>query len=89
MPPDSKETEPGYSDQEASPSADKNTGVVLVPYSCMEVHPYSSVGTNSNILRTANRFIFTTILYYVYTTDFITSIMTEITCLCGLGKMMA
>ena len=29
--PDSKETELGSSDQEASPSADKNTGVVLVP----------------------------------------------------------
>ena len=31
MPPDSKETEPGSSDQEASPSAGKITGVVLVP----------------------------------------------------------
>ena len=39
MPPDSKETELGSSDQEASPSASKNTGVVLVPCSCMEVHP--------------------------------------------------
>ena len=29
--PDSKETKVGSSDQEASPSADKNTGVVLVP----------------------------------------------------------
>ena len=29
--PDSKETELGSSDQEASPSAGKNTGVVLVP----------------------------------------------------------
>ena len=36
-----KETEPGSSDQEASPSAGKNTGVVLVPCSCMEVCPYS------------------------------------------------
>ena len=31
MPPDSKETKLGSSDQEASPSAGKNTGVVLVP----------------------------------------------------------
>ena len=30
MPPDSKETELGSSNQEASPSAGKNTGVVLV-----------------------------------------------------------
>ena len=41
VPPDSKETELGSSDQEASPSAGKNTGVVLVPCLCMEVHPYS------------------------------------------------
>ena len=41
VPPDSKETELGSSDQEASPPAGKNTGVVLVPCSCMEVHPYS------------------------------------------------
>ena len=38
---DSKETELGSSDQEASPSAGKNTGVVLVPCSRMEVRPYS------------------------------------------------
>ena len=31
VPPDSKETEPGSSDQEASPSAGKSTGIVLVP----------------------------------------------------------
>ena len=31
MPPDSKEMELGNSDQEASPSAGKNTGIVLVP----------------------------------------------------------
>ena len=31
MPPNSKETELGSSDQEASPSAPKNTGVILVP----------------------------------------------------------
>ena len=39
VPPDSKETELGSSDQEASPSAGRNTGLVLVPCSCMEVHP--------------------------------------------------
>ena len=39
--PDSKETELGSSDQDASPSVGKNTGVALVPCSCMEVHPYS------------------------------------------------
>ena len=32
VPPDSKEAELGSSDQEASPSAGKNTGVVLVPW---------------------------------------------------------
>ena len=31
MPPDSKETKLGGSDQEVSPSSGKNTGVVLVP----------------------------------------------------------
>ena len=41
VPSDSKETEVGSSDQEASPSAGKNTGVVLVPCSRMEVRPYS------------------------------------------------
>ena len=40
--PDRKETEVGRSDQEASPSAGKNTGVVLVPCSRMEARPYSS-----------------------------------------------
>ena len=39
--PDSKETELGGSDQEASPASGKNTGVVLVPCSCMEVRPCS------------------------------------------------
>ena len=39
--PDSKKTELGSSDQKASPSAGKNTGVVLVPCSSMEVRPYS------------------------------------------------
>ena len=33
MLPDSKENELGSNNQEASPSADKNTGVVLVPSS--------------------------------------------------------
>ena len=41
VPPDSKKTELGSSDQEAYPSASKNTGVVLVPCSRMEVRPYS------------------------------------------------
>ena len=41
MPPDSKETELGSSDQEASPSAGKNTGVDLVPCSRIKVRPYS------------------------------------------------
>ena len=41
VPPVSKETKLGSSDQEASPSAGKNTGVVLVPCSRMEVRPYS------------------------------------------------
>ena len=41
VPPDSKETELGSSDQEASPSAGKNTEVVLVPCSRMEVRPYN------------------------------------------------
>ena len=36
-----KETELGSSDQEASQSADENTGVVFVPCSHMEVCPYS------------------------------------------------
>ena len=39
--PDSKETELGSSNQEPSPSARKNTGVVLVPCLHVEVHPYS------------------------------------------------
>ena len=39
VPSNSKETERGSSDQEASPSAGKNTGVVLVPCSRMEVRP--------------------------------------------------
>ena len=39
--PDSKETELGSSNPEASPSVGKNTGVVLVPCSHMEVRPYS------------------------------------------------
>ena len=41
MPPDSKETGLGSRGQETSPSAGKNTGVVLVPCSRMEVRPYS------------------------------------------------
>ena len=41
VPHDSKETQLGISNQEASVSERKNTGVVLVPCSCMEVRPYS------------------------------------------------
>ena len=40
MQPDSQEAELGSSDQEVSPSAGKNTRVVLEPCSRMEVHPY-------------------------------------------------
>ena len=39
--PDNKDTELGGSNQEASPLASKNNRLVLVPCSCMEVHPYS------------------------------------------------
>ena len=39
--PDSKETELGSSEREASPSAGKNTRVVLVSCSHMEVRPYN------------------------------------------------
>ena len=39
--PDIKENELGRSDQEASPSAGKNIGVVLLPCSRMEMRPYS------------------------------------------------
>ena len=41
VPPDSKETELVSSDQEASPSAGKDTGVVLVRCSRMDMRPYS------------------------------------------------
>ena len=41
VPPDSKETELGNSEQEVSPSAGKNTEVVLVPHLSMEMRPYS------------------------------------------------
>ena len=38
---DGKETKLGRSDQEASPSAGKNTGIVLMSCLCMGVRPYS------------------------------------------------
>ena len=38
---DSREAELGSSDQEASLSAGKNAGVVLVLCSCMILHPFS------------------------------------------------
>ena len=41
VPPDSNETELGSSNQEACPSAGKNTRVVLVTCSRMEVRPCS------------------------------------------------
>ena len=44
VPSDSKETELGSSDQEASPSAGKNTGVVLVP--CLHDPTAISGGVN-------------------------------------------
>ena len=39
--PDSKETEFGSSNQEVSPSAGKNTELVSVPSSQMDMRPYS------------------------------------------------
>ena len=39
--PNSKETKPGTNNQETFPSAGKNTGVILVTCSHMEVDPYS------------------------------------------------
>ena len=42
--PDSKEIELESNNQEGSPSAGKNSRVVLVPYLHMEVHPYSFCG---------------------------------------------
>ena len=45
MPPDSKETKLGSSDQKASPSRRKNTGVVLVSCSHIEVRPTAISGS--------------------------------------------
>ena len=39
MPPNSKETKLENSDQEASPSAGKNMGIVLVPYCAWKCVP--------------------------------------------------
>ena len=39
--PDSKKTELGSSEQEASLSAGENTGVVFVPCLAIKMHPYS------------------------------------------------
>ena len=44
VPPDSKETELGSSDQKASPSADKNTGIVLVPCGAWKCVPTAVSG---------------------------------------------
>ena len=46
---DSKETEFGSSDQEASPSADKNTGVVLVPCRAQKFVPTDISGGVVNL----------------------------------------
>ena len=46
VPPDSKETELGSSGQEASPSAGKNNGIVLVPcraWKCVPTAVYGGV----------------------------------------------
>ena len=51
MPPDSKETKLGTSNQEASPSAGKNTRAVLVPRLQMEVCPYSNRGLDALLKR--------------------------------------
>ena len=44
MPPNSKETKLENSDQEASPSAGKNTGIVLVPYCAWKCVPTAISG---------------------------------------------
>ena len=44
VPPDSKETELGSSNQEASPSAGKDTGVVLVPCRAWKCVPIAISG---------------------------------------------
>ena len=44
MPLDSKETELGSSDQEASPSASKSTGIVLVQYRASKYVPAAISG---------------------------------------------
>ena len=46
--PDSKETELGSSDQEASPSAGKNTGIVLVPCRAWKCVP-TAISSGVNI----------------------------------------
>ena len=44
VPPDSKETELESSDQEASPSARKNTGIVLEPCRALKSVPTAMTG---------------------------------------------
>ena len=44
VPPGSKETKFGSSDQEASPSAGKNTGIVLVPCRAWKCFPTAISG---------------------------------------------
>ena len=48
MLPDSKETDLGSSNQEASPSAGKNTGIVLVPCCARECVPTAISGGVDN-----------------------------------------
>ena len=45
VPPDSIAIKLDSNNQEASPSAGKNTGVVLVPFSRMQVRPYKFFGS--------------------------------------------
>ena len=44
LPPDSKKTKLGSSDQEASPSAEKSIKVVSMPSSCMKCAPTAISG---------------------------------------------
>ena len=49
VPPDSKETKLGSSDQEASPSAVENTGIVLVPCRAWKCVPTAISGGVDNL----------------------------------------
>ena len=73
---DSKETELGSSDQEASPSAVKNSGVVLVSCSRIEVRPYSYFWWEG---------IFLTSLGVIVTTDGFSVKVTKVTSRIGVS----